>query len=360
MQVDLITGSEIPLYTSDLAARMESQADLRILPSKSYGKEAWAQLYGMFDHAARVRRDLRFGAIVHIDSQRLAYIHAVPLPRPTVIVCHDVLALTDSFGDYSYETPNRAVRAVRRAFIRWGLGAAARIICPSEFTRTELLSLLPRLASRVSVVPWGVDVARFRPLDKRSCRGRLGLPHDRPLVLSVATESPRKNLELLVRAFARIQPRTNAILLKVGRAREPVRSSLRRLSARLGVEEALLFRDVVSAEELPCLYAAADVFVQPSLYEGFGIPPLEALASGTPVVASRIPSHVEVLADAARYCVPTDEVDLASVLLEILTEGAAAAELSARGPRWAMRYSWASCVAAYRRAYEAAAAAPVG
>jgi glycosyltransferase involved in cell wall biosynthesis len=189
-----------------------------------------------------------------------------------------------------------------------------------------------------------VDHGRFRPraVDAAAVARRYGVPS--PFVLFVGSLLPWRNTPRLLRAVARLRQRFLRLrpdsappgLLIVGRdvwGTDPTR----RLAAEQGWTDWARFTGYVSDDELPSLYAAAAVFAYPSLYDGFGIPPVEAMACGTPVVASTAGALPEVLGDAAVLVDPTDE--------EMLAEGLQAAfdhadDLRQRGLARAARYSW--------------------
>jgi glycosyltransferase involved in cell wall biosynthesis len=164
------------------------------------------------------------------------------------------------------------------------------------------------------------------------------------VILYVGSEQPRKNLPVLLRAVSLVKESLQDILfVKVGRpqwkgAREGLVVNLK----NLGLERDVVFLDYVHEDELPLLYNRADVFVFPSLYEGFGLPPLEAMACGCPVVAAGTSSLPEVLGDAGVLVSPDDEEEMAGAILQILTDEALRAELSERGLARASGFTWAA------------------
>lgn len=352
MELDVVTGPSVPTYTRDLVSRLGEVLDIRVLTSKSYGASAWNQIYGMLDHSLSLRRRLRPAAIVHVDSQRLGYVAAAKVRNPMVIVCHDVLTFTRQYLDESYESHSLFYPGIQRSLLLAGFEHASAVVCPTEFTRRELRLVRPEFSEKATVIPWGIDRERFCAREMRVARGRLSLPLDTKIVLAVGTESPRKNLERLVRSLASVKERLGVTLVKIGQRREPLRSQLMSTGRSLGVASSMQFVDSVSPTDLPWFFSAADVFVQPSLYEGFGLPPLEAMACGIPVIASRTTSLPEVLGDAARYVSPLDEHDISAAMIEILEDGSVAAELRARGLARAARYSWSATVSAYLSLYE--------
>jgi len=352
VRIDLVMGAKLSAYTQGLVSRLDPSIDVKLLYSKSYATSVIPRIYGMVDHIRQVHRHVRRDAIAHIDTHRLAYLLALPIQNPVVITCNDVLSFRTDFIDWSYDAmPVWLRRLTRRALIEGMLHADA-IVCPSDFTRRELVSFMPRLERKIVIVPWAVDTETFSPRDKTEALRRLGLPSDTPVVLLVGTESPRKNLERFLRAFARVVENNGALLVKIGAPREPLRSRLIALGKALGITSHIRFIDTSSTEDLADYYAAADIFVQPSLYEGFGIPPLEAMASGTPVVASDIPSLREVLDAAAWFFDPSDEDEIAGAMLEMIENRLLQEDFRSRGIERARSYAWSFCVSSYVKIYE--------
>jgi glycosyltransferase involved in cell wall biosynthesis len=236
--------------------------------------------------------------------------------RRTAVVIHDVAALREP-GWYSgaYVAWQRAVlpRIARRARI---------VITPSEFSRAELRALLQVDAH---VVPGGVD-ERFTPAaDPAPARAGLGL--ERPYVLTVASRTARKNLASLGEAARRLAAR-GVDVVAAGGDRPQFRAEAGTAVHALGH---------VPDEHLPGLYAGAAAFVLPSLYEGFGLTALEALACGTPVVASDRGALPEVCGDAAQLVDPADPGAIAAALEHALDDPA---PWRAAGPPRAARFTW--------------------
>jgi glycosyltransferase involved in cell wall biosynthesis len=153
---------------------------------------------------------------------------------------------------------------------------------------------------------------------------------------------PRKNLSRVVEAFALLRerrpelPHRLAIVGRIGWGVEPLQQRVRELQ----LESVVPFAGYVADEDLPALYSAADLFVYPSLYEGFGIPPLEAMACGTPVVTSNVSSLPEVVGDAALSVNPLDVEAMASAMEKVLTDAALRQTLSERGLERARAFTW--------------------
>jgi len=297
LKIDFASSEPIPKYSAEVIERLRPEVDLNVIRGKAYALSEFGFSYRLLHHPVALRLARRPGALLHIDHQLLAYLLAPPVRAPTVVTCHDVLTFLPEYDDPSYVMRRRPVQALYHHLLKRGLARADRIVAVSQHTRADLVraGYDPR---RIDIVPNGVDHERYCPQSRATCRlvaRKFGIPEDRAIVLYVGTEAPRKNLGRLFEAFALLSKRRRAILVKVGEPREPQRSALRRLAASLGISESVIFLDWVDESDLPLLYGVADVFAFPSLYEGFGIPPLEAMACGVPVVVARATSLPEVV-----------------------------------------------------------------
>jgi alpha-1,3-rhamnosyl/mannosyltransferase len=221
--------------------------------------------------------------------------------------------------------------------------AADAVVTPTEAVRRELCEWLRVTPSKVFAVH---EAARecFKPMEGGEASGALsGLGiGGGEFLLAVGTIEPRKNLSTLVRAFEdllRERPSSNLRLVVAGGRgwlSGPLFESIRRSPARARV----VLTGYVSDEQLRALYSACALFVYPSLYEGFGLPPLEAMSCGAPVVAGHTPAVAEVSGGAARLFDPRDHTRLARALLELLDDTAARRALSEAGLRRAAQFSW--------------------
>lgn len=263
-----------------------------------------------------------------------APVNVGPLVRPCflVVTVHDL-----SFRLYP-ETFRPAQRLYQSVMTRWTARHADRVIAVSESTRADLVRLFGVPPERVSVVPNGVN-ATFRPLPPptvEAFRREKGLPER--FLLCVATMEPRKNIPRLLEALARV-PQAPLLVLCGGRGwyYDAIHATIERLNLGQRVRLA----GYVPSSELPLWYNAATWFIYPSLYEGFGLPALEALACGTPAIVSRASSLPEVVGDAAVLVDPHDTEDMADTLARVLPDQTLAAELRQAGPQRAARFTWA-------------------
>ena len=258
---------------------------------------------------------------------------------PTVVVVHDL-----SFEAHPEWFSTRE-GARRRLLARAGVRQARSLVADSAFTAAELERLYGVRAARVRVVPCGIS-ERFRPAP-----GELPVGLDGELVLSVGSLFNRRHVPELVTAFARVvAERSAARLVLVGDNRTHPRLDLERLLAEHGVRERATLLDRVDDPTLAVLYSRAAVTVYLSDYEGFGLPPLEALACGSPVVASKTSALAENLEGRATLLDTHDPAAIAAAILDSL----AAPPLRVRPP-WADLYAWPRTALALAAALEEAA-----
>lgn len=258
----------------------------------------------------------------------------------------------------SFLAPHCHPRSRRGHLYRSGIAAGIRradlVSVPSPAVKEDISRLLPDVpAERVRVVPWGIDEA-FRPqrsADVRRTLGRLGIPT--PYILFVGTLDPRKNLPALVEAYARLLaerdlPEHLVLAGQPGWSADELLSRSRAPWLRGRVHVA----GYVAEADLPLLYAGARLFVYPSLLEGFGFPPLEAMATGVPVVASLTSSLEDNLTGAAELVPPQQVGELAAAMERLLADEAARRRCVEAGLRRAASFRWETCARHTRGCYE--------
>jgi glycosyltransferase involved in cell wall biosynthesis len=226
-----------------------------------------------------------------------------------------------------------------RVLVPLGVRRSDRVIVDSQSTREDLVELLGTPPGRIDVVPLGIGtVKRCEPLAERELRQRLDLG-ERRIALSLSAKRPHKNLVALIGAMARIPAARRPVLVLPGypTAHE---AELRERAASAGVQGDVRFLDWLSGEEFEGLWRVAEVFVFPSLYEGFGLPVLEAMARGVPVACSNASSLPEVAGDAALAFDPRDEGAIAAAIERLLSDPAEVERLRARGLERARQFTW--------------------
>jgi glycosyltransferase involved in cell wall biosynthesis len=216
---------------------------------------------------------------------------------------------------------------------------SARVIADSQSTRADLIELLGIDSEQIDVVPLGLGtVRRTQPLPEDEVRARFGLG-ERRVVLSLSAKRPHKNLATLIAALAQIPAEDRPLLVLPG---YPTRheKELRERSTAAGVAGDVRFLGWASGAEIEGLWAIAEAFVFPSLYEGFGLPVLEAMARGVPVACSNASSLPEVAGEAALLFDPRDERGIAAALRRLLQDDALRERLRALGQARASEFTW--------------------
>jgi glycosyltransferase involved in cell wall biosynthesis len=250
---------------------------------------------------------------------------------PQVVVVHDLIPLR-----FPEVLPRHFLYF--RYFVPSLLRRSRAIVAVSASTKKDLTAFYGVEPARISVVPNGLDASRYRvgiDATEVKCKYRL-----KAYLLYVGNLLPHKNLKNLLKAFALIAHKFPHTLVIAGRKDPRYHPSLAAEAAMLGLQERVAFLDYVPLEDLPALYAGADLFVLPSLYEGFGLPILEAMACGIAVISSHASSLPEVGGDAALLVDPYDVLGMAATMEAVLGDAGVRATLRRKGLEQAQRFSW--------------------
>jgi glycosyltransferase involved in cell wall biosynthesis len=324
-----------------------------IVPPADHGRTRWpgsavtetvarAGKYGLLEHVIVPAVARRAGVELLHEPH-----YTLPLgwSGPAVVTIHDLIHLQFP-GHYP---PGAALYA------RFMAGAAARrarlVLVDSSAARDDVIERLHVPAAKLRVVPLGVSVGLVAPPRDAvtAWRTARGLPAD--YVLYVGARKRHKNLELLIDAWGSMPSATRPLLVLSGErwgADEP----LARRARQRGVEQAVRFSGPLAGDsDLACLYAGAALYVQPSLAEGFGLPPLEAMACGTPVLSSNAGALAEVLGDAACLLPPHDPEAWAAAIVSLLGDAAERGRLVSAGVARAAGFTWERCAELTRAAY---------
>ncbi|HKT79597.1 MAG TPA: glycosyltransferase family 1 protein [Vicinamibacterales bacterium] len=278
-----------------------------------------------------------------LRRERVSLFHAPhyvlpPLVRcPAVVTIHDCIHLM--FPDY---LPNRLALAYARTSITAAAHRATRVMTVSESSKRDILRYVNIPPDRIDVIHNSYD-ERFgrEPLAEDVERLRERYQLDGPFVLYAGNVKPHKNLTRLIRAFASVRERGLDDLKLVLIGDDISRYvGLRREVHQHQLHNHVRFLGYMPEDTLAIMYRLARVFVFPSLYEGFGLPPLEAMASGTPVIVSNVSSLPEVVGDAALLVDPYDEGAIADAICRVLTDAELRCDLQRRGLRRAQQFSW--------------------
>jgi glycosyltransferase involved in cell wall biosynthesis len=265
-------------------------------------------------------------------------------PARSIVTIHDCIHLR--FPQY---LPNRLALYYARFFLRSAARRAARVVTVSEASKRDIMHFLRTPASKIDVVYNGFDEHLARPTTETLLLVRDRFQLDKPFVLYAGNIKPHKNVERLIEAFAKVRARGHDYSLLIIGDEVSRYANLRRLVHRHQMRQHVRFLGFVSTDMLAALYRLARVFVFPSLYEGFGLPPLEAMASGTPVITSNTSSLPEVVGDAGVLIDPLSEDELADAICRVLTDETLRRDLIARGFERVRQFSWERSV---KRTYE--------
>lgn len=254
----------------------------------------------------------------------------IELDLPCVTTVHDLSVLR-----LPQQHPEYRVEYFRRYFSR--TLRSTRIVTVSEFSRRDLLESFPQLEGRVTTVYPGVNDF-YRPLPAGQGTTTARRFTHKPFLLCIGSIEPRKNIAGLLHAYRIVREKHDVALLIVGGLAWKYQPILE-LHARLGLKDAI-FTGYLSEKELRELYSATELFIFPSIFEGFGLPPVEAMACGAPVALSGAASLPEAGGEAAAYFDPADPEHMATVIDALLSDSVRRAQMKTAGPRQASRFSW--------------------
>lgn len=360
-------------YVRNLLLQLVTMADIEVIvfcPSKANAREAEALLKEAAHHKSLriVRLKTPVGGNLEkvwfeqvalpgacwaesVDLLHVPYFGSPLRPTcPTIVTVHDLISLV---------LPHYRSSLLVRAYAALVSAAAKRVdivIADSQHTKSDIVRLLGIPGERVLVVPLACE-ERFHPVREvehlKGIRQKYGLAED--FILYMGGLDFRKNVPLLIRAFAATDGRWQlAIAGEPYTGRGSLFPNLPEVASECGVEKRTRFLGLVAEEDKPALYSMASLFVFPSIYEGFGLTPLEAMACGAPVLCSNATSLPEVVGDAAILFDPSDEKALAELLASVLPDDGRRNELRRRGLEQARKFSWRrtaeETIAAYKMA----------
>ncbi len=321
----------VAFYNRPGEAQVEPPLDRLPRLTTNLATKPW-RMSALLAHFARVPQDRLFPAV--------DLFHATDHLLPRLARVRSVFTLHDLVFRFYPETHKPLNRWFLTLMMPRFLEAADAVIAVSEWTKKDAIELYGLDEDKIRVVYEGVN-PRFRPASAESIsavRQKYGILEK--FILCVGTIEPRKNLTSLLEAYHSVRNgRRDLKLVIVGKMGWLYEGFFRRLR-ELGLENEVIFPGFVPDEDLPSLYSAADLFVFPSLYEGFGLPVLEAMACGTPVVTSNSSSLPEVTGEATVLVDPNDVQALIRAMSAVLDNKELRGELHAKGLRQAAKFSW--------------------
>jgi alpha-1,3-rhamnosyl/mannosyltransferase len=312
---------------------------LDTLPDSMELSEEMSSLYSLKEpfslgsHARRARLDL-----LHCPH----YVTPFRAKCKLVVTIHDLIHLL--FPEY---LPSIAARLYARYFLKRAVRRADLILTVSETSKRDILEHLPARAESILVTPNGIEPAFFEPVDDIVMEQVLKRMYiQRPYVLYVGNNKPHKNLSTAIAAFRMFRKQAGAewkfVLAGSTFKNAGAGAAMLRQIEEGGLSESVIFTGYLETDDLVALYSGASLFLFPSLYEGFGLPPLEAMAAGVPVVSSNRSSLPEILGDSALLVDPQDEVMMMEAMLKIIGDSDTRDKLISRGKRQAEQYTWSN------------------
>jgi glycosyltransferase involved in cell wall biosynthesis len=337
--MSLVPDWRVTLYTNREHREGPASAHLRWIDLPGDRLNAWERVRLPFA-ALTDRLDL-----LHCPSQTAPPV----VPCPVVLTVHDVIPVRIGDG-----WSRHAVDRFRRDFGR-SVRRARRIIAVSEFTRRDLLDAFPVREDKVDVVRWGVERRAAPPTEEHWDAVCNAHGVRRPYFFAFGGEAPRKNVPRVLAALATLvrEVSSDLQLVLVG-VRGPAAERFGEIASDLGISKHVITLGYASEATVGTLLANAEALVFPSLYEGFGLPLLEAMAAGTPVITSNVTSMPEIAGDAALLVDPTAVGEIAEAMRACHVSDRLKEDLRARGRRRIENFRWERTAAETRHTYERA------
>jgi glycosyltransferase involved in cell wall biosynthesis len=292
---------------------------------------------------ARLWHRLQLPLPVEMFTGRVHLFHATDFTLPpTLPGTRTLLTVHDLSFVRAPETTTSVLKAYLDAVVPRSVRRATHVLADSQATKDDLIALYGTPAEKITVLVGGVQ-PEFQPVtdlaQRAAVRQRYAIP-DQPYIFSVGTVQPRKNYARLIAALATLGPAYEDIHLVIAGGRGWLEGPIYQAVRDHGMQERVHFIGFAHDEDLPALYSEAVCLAYPSLYEGIGLPVLEAMACGTPVLTSAISSLPEVAGDAAILVDPYRVEAIAEGLRQLLDDATLRAELVTRGLRQAARFTW--------------------
>jgi len=278
-----------------------------------------------------VKNKIKQGNIKHITSQEFAFLLNSIILDNSIITCYDLIPWVYDHNRSSLWKENMD-----------GLKQAETIITISEFSRDEIVKYLDYPKEMIEIVYPAVDHANYYPTHDKRILMKLDIHKDQKVVLYVGSEVPRQNVPVLIKAFALLKKQIPDIkLVKIGESQSyGARESILKLINELELNDDIIFAGYVPEAEMPKWYNAADILVYPCEYAGFGLPPLEAMACGTPIITSNTTSLPEVVGDAGIMIDPNDFELLAAKMYDLLTDNKLKDKMINNGLKRSKQFKW--------------------
>jgi glycosyltransferase involved in cell wall biosynthesis len=349
MEIDYINGMKtdeifgMSKYQKEIHERIKDVKLNHIEYPKISKKKQVNSAVKYFLYPLIVKKNVKKQNIKHITSQDLAYLLELVKLEKTIVTCHDLIPWV--YDNNRLPTWKLNMR---------GLKKTDRIITVSEYSKNEIVRYVGYPEDQITVIPNAVDHNNYYVKRDREILKKLGIQDTEKVILYVGSEQPRKNVPFLLEAISVLKKKLPGIkLLKIGVPQvSGVREKLLKLTEVLDIQKEVIFVGYVSENDLTKYYNAVDLFVFPTLYEGFGLPPLEAMACGTPVITSNVTSLPEVVGDSAITIDPYDVNAFAEAMFELLTDEKLREDMINKGLKRAQLFNWEKSAKETFKVYE--------
>ena len=317
-----------------------------------------------FNHTRKILSSLIINNVSREDLGTADIYHVMYPCIPKSVRRYNNLSFLHTVHDlipvlYTQYIPDSSNRLIKK-YLDW-ISEKDFVLCVSHSTRNDLLNYKRRLDPEKVLVTHLAASERFYPCEfpeeVKAVKIKHGIPGDGRYILSVATFDPRKNLHLLIRSFAEViksEKINDLFLVLTGRLGWNYKNIFQEVEDNPEIKDKIIITGYVDGADLSPLYTGALAFVYPSIYEGFGLPPLEAMQCGVPVITSNTSSLPEVVGDAGIMVEPNDVAGLSAAIHKVYKSGSLRADMSRRSRERARLFSWEKCVdqtvAAYKKA----------
>lgn len=354
MKVDYILDSlNSPIfgafrYTKENYNSLHKRINIKALEyDKSHVKmpKGLKYFYDIFSTGNKLRKE----AIAHITTQANAHMIYFINSKKSVVTCYDLIP---------YVFLNEEKKLLQKMKIKFwfkGLKKAKRIIAISEFTKQEILKYMDYPENQIFIAYPAVDHEKYKVLKKdKELAKKYKINSDFFNILYVGNEEPRMNVEKIIESIAELKRQGKKIrLIKVGNPNsEGRREKILELVKELDIEEEVMFTDYVPEEDMPQIYNLVDLCVYPVSYAGFGLPPLEAMACGCPVITSNQSSLPEVVEEAAILISPKNSKEITKAVLKIMEDKSLKNSLIKKGLTQSKKFTWRNCAEQFLKCYE--------
>ena len=278
--------------------------------------------------------------VFHSPAHSPVYAYC-PSARKWIVTVHDLFTFKLNYDKKTQEKEMIVLRRIEQN--------AERVIAVSNSTRNDLLEIIPSLDSRVVVIPEGVDERFYKEKFYSKVLVKYGI--QAPYILYIGAAGSHKNLPCLINVFKRLSEIIPHSLVFAGRITERYKAVIK-LTNDINLQNRVVFAGTIEENDLSSIYKGADLLALPSLYEGFGLVLLEAMASGTPVVASNISSIPEVVGDAAKLFDPHDEEEMYAAIYTVVSNSSLRKKMKEKGLERARLFSWKKMAQETLRIYE--------